>query len=406
VSTLAAVTAPEGVVSAPDAGRWRVRWTGRGWAVLALGAVMLPAGLVARYPGVAGLGAAFGLLAMLSLVAVRHRAPVTVRRSVWPLEVTRFGDCAATLRIRRNTGLFPMSLDAVEQVGDQEVAVRVPDLPPGRTTEVTYPVPTHRRGVLTIGPVLVRRRGPLGLAESTATLAGTAQVRVLPRVLPVQGMPSGIRRGHQGTDERVPHGGTDLVGLRDYIPGDDLRRIHWATSARAGQLMVREDADPSRAYLTVLLDDRASSYPEGDLEDAVEVAASLAVAAGEHGHGVRLLTVCDLVDIAIAESATGVSNSQAREVVSRLAEVEAQAGDREPGGLPISGLDIVVAVTGAEVQLGSLLAEASRASAGVVAIVDRQPGPHPGIAAVGPVMVLRGVDAPDVLRSWYTAMVS
>jgi uncharacterized protein (DUF58 family) len=257
--------------------------------------------------------------------------------------------------------------------------------------------------VLTIGPVEVRRRGPLGLAQSTAGLAGTTEVRVLPRVLPVRGVPSGVRRGHQGSDEKVPYGGTDLVGMRDYIAGDDLRRVHWATSARTGVLMVREDADPSQAHLTVLLDDREPSYPGGDLEDAVEVAASLAVAAAEHNHGVRLLTVCDQLDIAIAESASGVSETPAREVVSGLAEVAGQDVQRPPGRLPASGLDIVVVVTGATADLGPLLAEAGRASLGVVAVVSA-PEDNP-VVAIGPVTVLRGADAAALLRVWNTAVV-
>ena len=386
-------------------GRWRSRWTGRGLAVLVLGVALLAAGLAWRYPSVQGLGGAFGTLSLLSLLAVRYRAAITVRRSVWPLEVTRFEPCTAILRVRRTSGLLPMGLEAVERVAGQPIEVRIPHLVPGRTTEVSYPVPTQRRGVLTIGPVEVRRRGPLGLAQSTAELAGTAEVRVLPRVLPVRGMPSGVRRGHQGTDERVPYGGTDLVGMRDYVAGDDLRRVHWATSARTGVLMVREDADPSRAHLTVLLDDREQSYPDDGMEDAVEVAASLAVAAAERAHGVRLLTVCDQVDIAIAELASGAADAPAHEVVSGLAEIVAQPGPRSPGRLPSSGLDIVVVVTGAAADLGALLAEAGRASLGVVAVVSETGEDNSPLVAIGSVTLLRGAHAGALLRVWNTAVV-
>lgn len=383
----------------PLAGRWIRRPTARGAGAAVLGGALLAAGVSWRYPGVLGLGGALLAVAVLGFLTVLGRAPVSVRRSVWPLEVTRFEPCRATLRIRRSPGLLPGGLEAVEHVAGSPVPVRMPRLRPGGTAEVEYPVPTERRGVLAIGPLDLRRRALAGLAESRAALGGTIHVRVLPRILPVYGMPSGVRRGHIGTDERVQYGGTDLVGLREYVPGDDLRRLHWATSARTGTLMVREDADPSLAHLTVLLDDRAASYPGADMEEAVEVAASLAIAAANSDHGVRLLTVCGQLDVAHLAMPGVPGGLSARSLVSGLAEVAALQTDREPEPVPLSALDIVVVVTGATAGLGPLAAEAGRASVGMVAVVDPQPQGAP-VAATGPVTVLRGPTSERLLRLW------
>jgi uncharacterized protein (DUF58 family) len=386
----------------PLAGRWIRRPTARGAGTAVLGGVLLGAGASWRYPGVLGLGAALLALAVLGFLTVLGRAPVGVRRSVWPLEVTRFESCRATLRIRRSRGLLAGGLEAVEHVAGKPVPVRMPRLRPGGTAEVEYLVPTQRRGVLAIGPLDLRRRALAGLAESRAALGGTIRVRVLPRILPVHGMPSGVRRGHVGTDERVQYGGTDLVGLREYVPGDDLRRLHWATSARTGTLMVREDADPSLAHLTVLLDDRAASYPSPDaaeMEDAIEVAASLAVAAANSDHSVRLLTVCGQLDIAHLAVPGAPGGLSARRLVAGLAEVAAEQTDREPSAIPLSALDIVVAVSGATAGLGTLAAEAGRAALGVVAVVDPDPQ-GPPVAVTGPVTVLRGPTSERLLRLW------
>jgi uncharacterized protein (DUF58 family) len=199
----------------------------------------------------------------------------------------------------------------------------------------------------------------------------------------------------------VPHGGTDLIGLREYLPGDDLRRLHWATSARSGKLMVREDADPSSAHLTLLVDDRKASYAsDRDLEEAVEVAASLAVAAAESDHGVRLLTVSGQLDRTMFSS-PGVP-ADARDIVSALAEVTASELTTAPGPLPVAGLDIVVTVTGATADLGPLATEAGRATIGVVAVVDRSPA---AVLTTGSVTVLRGPRAADVLSRWDAAIV-
>jgi uncharacterized protein (DUF58 family) len=371
-----------------------------------LGGVLVGTGAVWKYQGVLMLGATLVILAGLAAVSVlRRRAPVQVQRRVWPLEVTRFQPCDATLRIERPGGLLPLSIDTTEYIGGVAVPVMAPPLRSGRRAEVTYPIPTQRRGVVTVGPLEVHRRALGGLAESRAALGTTLQVRVLPRVLPVAGLPSGVRRVQVGTEERVPYGGTDLIGLREYLPGDDLRRLHWATSARAGKPMVREDADPSSAQLTLLLDDRADSYVEpADMEEAVEVVASLAVAAAAAEHSVHLLTVCEQVEYTV-RAAPGVP-IDARDLVSVLAGVELLPMRAEPAPLPLASLDVVVAITGAGAELGPLVTEAGRSSRGVVAVVDQSAVSARTVVTADGVTVLRGGRAVDVLRRWDDAVVS
>jgi uncharacterized protein (DUF58 family) len=393
------VTTRRGPVDPPA--RWAWRCTGRGAATLGLGAALVGAGGVWRYPAVIALGAALLVVAGLGLASTLRRSRLDVHRSVRPLEVPRFSPCGATLRVTSAGGLLPLSVDAVEHTDGRPRPIVIGRLAPRRTTEVTYAIPTQRRGVLTVGPLTVRHRSVAGFAESATSLGGTVEVRVLPRVLPVRGLPSGVTRGHTGADERVEHGGTDLVGLREYVPGDDLRRLHWATSARLGSLMVREDADPSQAYLTVLLDDRAGSFVGGDIEEAVEVAASLAVAAINTDHGLRLLTVCEQIDL--IEHATTGERGNAMAIVSGLAEIQARDADRPPAPVPPSARDVVVAVTGHLADLGPLLSEVGAAAVGVVAVVDPRLG-HPGVTG-GAVTVLRGATSGHLLAAWDKAVV-
>jgi uncharacterized protein (DUF58 family) len=393
-------------LTAPLPGRWLRRPTGRGAAVTALGAGLLVVGALWRYPGVMVLGSALVVLSVVAAASVLRRVPVIVRRRVWPLEVARFQACEARLHIERSGGLLPLSVDTTEHVAGVPVPVQMPAVGVRRAAEVRYPIPTDRRGVFTIGPLDVRRRAVAGLAESRAALGPTVQVRVLPRVLPVRGVPGGVRRAHAGADERVPHGGTDLLGMREYLPGDDLRRLHWATSARSGKLMVREDADPSAAQLTIVLDDRAGSYPDRDMEDAVDAAASLAAAAAESEHGVRLLTVCGQLDRTLL--ATPGVPMDARDLVSGLAEVQLRDLDAEVAPLPAAGLDIVAVLTGAGADLGPLVAEAGRAVVGVVAVLDRSAHSARGngsVVTAGSVTVLRGADTGALLHRWDAVVV-
>jgi len=375
------------------------RWTARGYATCVLGALLMGLGLWWRYPGLAALGVAFLGLAVTALVAMLVPVPVTVHRSTTPEEVARLDTCTGTLSMTNRSARFPLALDATESVGAERMPVLVPTLRPGGSTEVTYPVPTLRHGTLVVGPLRLRRVGLAGLAEGTSLVPGTSEIRVLPRVLPVRGLPPGARRGHMGAEERVAHGGTDLMALREYLPGDDVRRLHWATSARHGSLMVREDADPARAALTVLVDDRAASYPgELDLEEAVDVAASLVGMTVVHRHPCWLRTVSGRV----LASAPGTVHSgvdaeavELRDAVARIAAVDV---DRQPDPVPPHALDVVVAVTGAGADLAPFVLAVSRTEVGVVLVVDTDPDRTAGTA--GPGLVLRAPRAEELLYAW------
>ena len=373
----------------------RVRLTWRGAGALVLGLLLAGLGLWWRYPGVAGFGLALTVLVVAAVVSVVVPAPVRAARSVRPRTVHRLGACTGTLEITSTARRLPVRLDAVESVGGERVPVAVPLLAAGESGTVGYPIPTARRGVLPVGPLELRRHGLAGLTESRAVLGETVDVRVVPRVLPVRGLPPGVRRGQVGADERVERGGTDLVGLREYVPGDDLRRLHWATSARTGTLMIREDADPARPHLAVLLDDRVASHPDVDgFEDAVEVAASLLSTAVGAGHPARLLAASGAVDLE--------ADGDADHVLAALADVALTDG---AGALsvPARDLDVVAVVSGAGAEQAPLLLEAGRASAGVVLVVDRS-GDGPSLAAVGTVLVVTGPRAEDVLSLWDTVV--
>ncbi|MFD1150431.1 DUF58 domain-containing protein [Saccharothrix hoggarensis] len=378
----------------------RVRLTARGAGAVLLGVPLVAVGLWWRYPGVVGLGAALVVLVAAGVVSVLSRAQVAPKRTVRPRTVQRLGGCSGVVELTGTSRRFPVLFDATDQVAGTVVPVDIPLLAPGQRVKVEYAIPTHTRGLLRIGPLTVDRRGLAALARARTVVGEVVEVRVVPRVLPVRGLPGGVRRGHVGADERVERGGTDLVGLREYVPGDDLRRLHWATSARTGTLMVREDADPARPHLAVVLDDHADGYADaGDFEDAVEVAASLVTVAVAEGHPVRLVSSSGAVDV---ELPAGAVDADASVVLAVLADLKA-AGERVAARpLPIRDLDVVAVVCGSAVDLSALLVEAGRASVGVVLVVD--PVPERPVSAVGSVLVLRAAKAEALLDAWNTAV--
>ncbi|MFJ6674985.1 DUF58 domain-containing protein [Actinosynnema sp. NPDC091369] len=377
-----------------------VRLTARGWGAVLVGVPLAGFGLWWRYPGVAGMGVALVALVVAGVVSVLSRAQVAPKRTVRPRTVQRLGACTGVVELTGTSRRFPVVFDATDQVAGEAVPVDIPLLAPGQRVKVEYPIPTHTRGLLRVGPLTLSRRGLAGLAHARTVVGDVVEVRVVPRVLPVRGLPGGVRRGHVGADERVERGGTDLVGLREYVPGDDLRRLHWATSARTGTLMIREDADPARPHLAVVLDDHVGSYAEaGDLEDAVEVAASLVTVAIAEGHPVRLVSSSGAVDV---ELPAGAVDADASVVLAALADLRAAEGLAASRTLPIRDLDVVAVVCGARADLPALMLEAGRASVGVVLAVD--PDPAQPISAVGSVLVLRNAKAEGLLDAWNTAV--
>jgi len=158
--------------------------------------------------------------------------------------------------------------------------------------EAEYPLPTGRRGAVAVGPLVISVGDPFGLAERRGEVAGTARLVVHPRIHRVLALPrSSSRDARLGRTHpaRAPRG-DDFFTLREYEVGDDLRRVHWRSTARTGDLMLRQDEMPWESRSTILLDTRPSTHQGESFERAVEIAASLATAMCRGRRQVRFVT--------------------------------------------------------------------------------------------------------------------
>ncbi|MFF4894289.1 DUF58 domain-containing protein [Micromonospora chersina] len=271
--------------------------TARGVGLLVAAVVLLGVGFRYAYPELTVLGAAAGVAVAYALVTAAWRPRLTVERVADPDRVAR-GEPAAMVLTVRNTGrLRAANLLAEDRCGGRLVPVPVLRLRPGRDTEVRYPVPTRRRGVVPVGPLRVNRRDPLGLVALARSYGGVVPVWVHPRIHPLSAVPTGAGRSLDGRVDSVPHGSITFDSLREYVVGDELRRVHWRTSARVGELMVRENVDTSLPRLVVVLDNRAAAHPDRDggvaesFESGCEAAASVVAAAIREDLPVSLLLV-------------------------------------------------------------------------------------------------------------------
>jgi uncharacterized protein (DUF58 family) len=306
--------------------------TARGVGTVLAAAALIGGGFVFGYPELVVLGAA-GLAAMLSaLVYAARRLRLSVAREVRPERVTRGQESAQTLTVRNSGKYLSTTLIGLDQCASATVPVPLLRLRPNQDTSVTYPVPTERRGVVQLGPLRVTRRDPLGLVGVSRNNGGTARVWVHPRSYPLVAVPVGVARSLDGRVDKVPHGTITFDTLREYVIGDELRKVHWRTSARMGQLMVREDLDTSLPRVVVLVDDRASAYRDltgdgsVDFESVCEAAASVIVATVRADLSVELMVTSAERSIGTgAHRAAGPAD--ASPMLDRLAEAEPTAPD-------------------------------------------------------------------------------
>jgi len=158
---------------------------------------------------------------------------------------------------------------------------------PGDGTHAVYRLPTDRRGIINVGPMRLTVTNPFGLAQITTTGDREVSLIVYPRIDDLRSVRrssgSGVER-HQLLQHQVAPLGDEFYPLRQSNVVDDLRRVHWPSSAPQDDLMVRQDEIPWHGHLTVLLDTRQGADP-AVFEEAVSAAASIA-----HGDQVRLVT--------------------------------------------------------------------------------------------------------------------
>ena len=328
----------------------RPQLTRRGRGVLVAAAGLLVAARLFGSTELAGLGAAAAVAVGLAALWV-GRAPMTYRAERWlaPMRVAVGDKAQARLRFT-NVGSNRITATAVASDGvDQaaagagrataaaggasgrEAGCLVPPLRAGAMAQAAYDLPTGRRGSRAVGPLLVRLGDPLGLAERRTEVAGTARLVVHPRIRPVLAVPgSATRETRHGTAHpaRSPRG-DDFFALREYEVGDDLRRVHWRSTARLGELMLRQDELRFGEVATVLLDTRAAAHSGDSFERALEVAASVAAALVEDGRRLRFVTTGGF-DIELDAARTGAARSRSE---GRWAAILDHLAIVEPDGL-------------------------------------------------------------------------
>ncbi|WP_235536004.1 DUF58 domain-containing protein [Nocardioides sp. Root190] len=321
----------------------------RGRAFIAAGLTAVICAVIFGQPALTRVGVLVLTLPLVAAVVVsRRRHDPSVTRTVWP-RLLRAGesariDLAVSSDRRRADGALLIEETLPYALGSRPRFV-LQGLGQRWERTVTYPVRSDLRGQYVIGPLAVRITDPFGLVERRRLVGGTAEVVVTPRVLPLPAIP--LSGGWQGAGEHRPQafasGSSEDVSVREYRRGDDLRRVHWRSSARTGELMVRREEQPWEAHATVIVDNRGHVHrgqgPASSLESAVVTAASVVVHLEQHGYAVQLATA----DGAAADGAEHALRHLAMLTLSQRPALDTSwSGDQARGGVVVAVLGAIV----------------------------------------------------------------
>ena len=308
---------------------WRVlTWRGR-WLV-AVGLTVL---LVAMFTGqrdVMRVGLLLLTLPVVALVLVlRARLRMSAERSVEPAQVALGTPMHGRLTLGHDS-LLPAALLELEDRVPPELGEPPRFLVDEATSRwqrsVEYPLLGRARGHYRTGPLMVRTTDPFGLVRVDRTFTATSEVVVTPQVFDLTRTAGGGSGGSAGEAQprRIGVTGADDVLVREYRQGDDVRRIHWRSTARSGELMVRREEQAIDPTTTVLLDSRAGAHVGRGVHHSLEWSVSAVASVG-----LRLLGDGYSVDVVTTEDRLQPANGAAGPVAADV--LLQQLTDLQPG---------------------------------------------------------------------------
>jgi uncharacterized protein (DUF58 family) len=371
--------------------------TRQGWLVTLGAVVLIFAGRLLGVLELFILGASAAALVLFSVVAVSlARLRVSVERTVTPPRVYAGSPSRVELSIRNDGNRTTPVVRMFDPVtGTRGADLLLGPLEPGVTARAAYRLPTEKRGIIRIGPLDVVVTDPFGVASSATAAAPVSELTVFPWVDDIVPVPhTSGDDPHAGADHPSTLGrsGDDFYALRPYVVGDDLRRVHWKSTARRDELMVRQDELPWQGRVTVLLDVRRTGHSAESLELAVSAAASIVSASWKRRDLVRLITT-DGTDLGFA---AGTAHAEA--IMEFLATVPASSGGTLRGTIDALGAASrgggIVAVVGSVADSELTALARLRGQVGSVTIVHF----HSSVWDASAPSVPGGLVAPGMIR--------
>ncbi len=370
-----------------------------GWSIL----ILVPASLAVGY-GLAwvefiAVGFVGLLLILVALLSLRGRGALE-----FSLELTRgqvVVGTAATAQVvisndeRRRT--FGVNVEV--PVGTGLAAFALPSLNRGESHRHEFAIPTNRRGRLLIGPVRTVRADPIGLIRREIVWTAPEEVFIHPRTIAIPSVSAGFVRDLEGNPTReLSNSDVAFHALREYVPGDERRYIHWKSTARTGRYMVRQFEETRRSHLVVALSLATADYGSDDeFELAVSAAGSLGARAIRDARSVTVVAseftpdfakrkvyavkpLTTITRVRLLDDLALVERAESALTIGDVARVTADQ---------VSGVSVAFLICGSTVTPRELRAASTTFEAGVeVVAVICDPEHIPGLRRVAGLSVL------------------
>lgn len=365
-----------------------------GWIVLAVTVIAWIVGLTLGWAEalIAGLVGVLLLLLAIGFILGRssYRVDLDLARSrvavgdraVGAIEVTNTADRA----------LLPVAMEL--PVGRATAVFQLPRMRPGAVHEDLFTIPTHRRAVIVVGPVRSVRQDPLGLLRRQLKWTEPQDLFVHPRTVALQGSSAGFIRDLEGLPTKdLSSADVSFHALRDYVPGDDRRHIHWKTVARTNKLMVRQFEETRRAHLAIALSTNTAEYTtENDFELAVSVAASIGLEAFKEQRNLSIRTHAGPLHTETGRNMLDdMTRIEGRPLRGTSLDVARETADNVPNA------SVFFLITGSHPSPGDLRRAANVAPPGVRAFAIRcAHGLETGRASIGDLTVVSIGDLQDL----------
>ncbi len=367
-----------------------------GRVVLGVGVLAMMLGLVSGWREfvVIGIGCAFAVIVGgLWVLRPQH---IGISRTLHPPRVT-VGESAIGVVAVTNTNRTRIGKQTVEDnLGDASIRMELPSLAPGETFEQLYTVPAERRGLFSVGPVRVTREDPLGLFRRDQGQGSTEELWVRPRTHRLATISSGFARDLEGqTRDTDPRGSAAFHAIREFQLGDDLRHVHWRTTAKRGELMVRQFVDTRRSSEVILLDTREQSYTVGAFESAIEIAGSINLAAYADRRPCRLL-IPGQNDSVLSEKIETLDRLALVEPLSSLTTAELFA----PVPIASRNASALIIVSGVDDPAELIAAARAAFRTGLIVIVTVLHGSEPETSTIGGCRVIVTPSAERLVGVW------
>jgi uncharacterized protein (DUF58 family) len=295
--------------------------TRRGLIALVGGLALTGGGWALGWPELVALGVAAIVAVVIALGWLAVRPRVEVVREIEPDRVMAGGIAFGRVKVFNASRRASFAFVARERFGDGFVDVPIPRLSAGGRKSTTYRLPSTARGVVSVGPLFIGRGDPLGLVRAEREHGDVVKLWVHPRHHALSPLPASLTRSLEGpTSDTAPNGTITFHALREYVRGDDLRQVHWRSTAKTGTLMVRQHVDTSLPDAMVVVDTRASTHADApdSLEVAMEVTASVVLASTSRHFPVQVRTTGGL------DLNTRGGGNASQEILDELAALDAE----------------------------------------------------------------------------------